>query len=131
VVLIKMKRERYVWVTLIPATWLLICTTTAGLIKLLDPNPAVGFLALAKKYQTALDAGQVIAPAKDIGQMQHVIFNAYTNATLTVLFLFVVLSVLFYAIKVGRAAWRKELRTDREATYEALPADAPEVARVQ
>ncbi|PZW70167.1 carbon starvation protein CstA [Pseudomonas sp. URMO17WK12:I1] len=131
VVLIKMKRERYVWVTLIPATWLLICTTTAGLIKLLNPNPAVGFLALAKKYQTALDAGQVIAPAKDIGQMQHVIFNAYTNATLTVLFLFVVLSVLFYAIKVGRAAWRKELRTDREATYEALPADAPEVARVQ
>ena len=131
VVLIKMKRERYVWVTLVPATWLLICTTTAGLIKLLDPNPAVGFLALAKKYQTALDAGQVIAPAKDIGQMQHVIFNAYTNATLTVLFLFVVLSVLFYAIKVGHAAWRKELRTDREATYEALPADAPEVARVQ
>ncbi len=131
VVLIKMKRERYVWVTLVPATWLLICTTTAGLIKLLDPNPAVGFLALAKKYQTALDSGQVIAPAKDIGQMQHVIFNAYTNATLTVLFLFVVLSVLFYAIKVGRAAWRKELRTDREATYEALPADAPEVARVQ
>lgn len=131
VVLIKMKRERYVWVTLIPATWLLICTTTAGLIKLLDPNPAVGFLALAKKYQVALDAGQIIAPAKDIGQMQHVIFNAYTNATLTVLFLFVVLSVLFYAIKVGRAAWRKELRTDQEAPYQELPADAPEVARVQ
>ena len=130
VVLIKMKRERYVWVTLVPAVWLLICTTTAGLIKLLDPNPAVGFLALAKKYQAALDAGQIIAPAKDIGQMQHVIFNAYTNATLTVLFLFVVLSVLFYAIKVGRAAWRKELRTDQEASYEALPADAPEVARV-
>ncbi|SDH90140.1 carbon starvation protein [Pseudomonas flavescens] len=131
VVLIKMKRERYVWVTLIPATWLLICTTTAGLIKLLDPNPAVGFLALAKKYQAAVDAGQILAPAKDLGQMQHVIFNAYTNATLTVLFLFVVLSVLFYAVKVGRAAWRKELRTDQEAPYQALPADAPEVARVQ
>ncbi|MDT8905690.1 carbon starvation CstA family protein, partial [Pseudomonas prosekii] len=28
VVLIKMKRQRYVWVTLLPATWLLICTTT-------------------------------------------------------------------------------------------------------
>ena len=35
------------------------------------------------------------------------------------------------AQQVGRAAWRKELRSDREATYEALPADAPEVARVQ
>ncbi|MDF0732758.1 carbon starvation CstA family protein, partial [Pseudomonas entomophila] len=40
VVLIKMKRQRYVWVTLLPAVWLLICTTTAGLIKLFDPNPA-------------------------------------------------------------------------------------------
>ncbi|TWC17886.1 carbon starvation protein, partial [Pseudomonas sp. SJZ085] len=34
VVLIKMKRQRYIWVTLLPAAWLLICTTTAGLIKL-------------------------------------------------------------------------------------------------
>ncbi|MDG9930915.1 MULTISPECIES: carbon starvation CstA family protein [unclassified Pseudomonas] len=123
VVLIKMKRQRYVWVTLVPACWLLICTTTAGLIKLLDPNPAVGFLALAKKYSDALDAGQVLAPAKDIGQMQHVIFNAYTNSVLTVLFLFVVLSVLFYAIKVGRAAWVRPERTDRESPYQSI-ADA-------
>ncbi|GLZ84085.1 carbon starvation protein A [Metapseudomonas resinovorans] len=121
VVLIKMKRQRYVWVTLIPATWLLICTTTAGVIKLLDPNPAVGFLALAKKYSDALDAGQILAPAKDITQMQHVIFNAYTNATLTVLFLFVVLSVLFYALKVGRSAWMKPERTDKEAPFQPIP----------
>ncbi|WP_313515081.1 carbon starvation CstA family protein [Pseudomonas sp.] len=121
VVLIKMKRQRYAWVPMVPAFWLLICTTTAGLIKLLDPNPAVGFLALAKKYQAALDAGQVIAPAKDIAQMQHVIFNAYTNTTLTVLFLFVVLSVLVYAIKVGRAAWVKPERSDREAPFQPIP----------
>ncbi|MDG9922225.1 MULTISPECIES: carbon starvation CstA family protein [unclassified Pseudomonas] len=121
VVLIKMKRQRYVWVTLLPATWLLICTTTAGLIKLLDPNPAVGFLALAKKYSDALDAGQVLAPAKDIGQMQHVIFNAYTNSVLTVLFLVVVLSVLFYALKVGRAAWVTPARTDKETPFQPIP----------
>ncbi|GAC1035027.1 carbon starvation CstA family protein [Pseudomonas sp. No.21] len=121
VVLIKMKRQRYVWVTLVPATWLLICTTTAGLIKLLDPNPAVGFLALAKKYSDAADAGQILAPAKDMAQMQHVIFNAYTNSTLTVLFLFVVLSILFYAIKVGRAAWAKPERTDKESPFQPIP----------
>ncbi|MFQ6560189.1 carbon starvation CstA 5TM domain-containing protein, partial [Pseudomonas sp. Lb2C1-1] len=85
VVLIKMKRQRYVWVTLLPASWLLICTTTAGLIKLFDANPAIGFLALARKYNDALAAGQILAPAKSIEQMQHVVFNAYTNATLTVL----------------------------------------------
>jgi carbon starvation protein len=121
VVLIKMKRQRYVWVTLLPAVWLLICTTTAGFIKLFDANPAIGFLALAKKYSDALANGQVLAPAKSIDQMQHVIFNAYTNATLTALFLFVVFSILFFALKVGVAAWGTKERTDKEAPFHALP----------
>ncbi|MDF2398033.1 MULTISPECIES: carbon starvation CstA family protein [Pseudomonas] len=121
VVLIKMKRQRYIWVTLLPAVWLLICTTTAGFIKLFDANPAIGFLSLAKKYSDALASGQILAPAKDITQMQHVIFNAYTNATLTALFLLVVFSILFYALKVGVAAWGSKERTDKEAPYQAVP----------
>ncbi|ARQ73350.1 MULTISPECIES: carbon starvation CstA family protein [Pseudomonas] len=121
VVLIKMKRQRYIWVTMLPAVWLLICTTVAGFIKLFDANPAVGFLSLANKYSTALEAGQVIAPAKNIDQMQHVIINAYTNAGLTVLFLFVVFSILFFAIKVGVAAWGTKERTDKESPYQAMP----------
>ncbi|MEB0079668.1 carbon starvation CstA family protein [Pseudomonas sp. CCI3.2] len=121
VVLIKMKRQRYIWVPLLPAVWLLICTTTAGYIKLFDPSPVLGFLALASKYKTALDAGQVLAPAKTIDQMQHVIFNAYTNATLTALFLFVVFAILFYAIKVGVAAWGSKERTDKEAPFQVMP----------
>ena len=121
VVLIKMKRQQYMWVTLVPAVWLLICTTTAGFIKLFDPNPAVGFLALANKYSTALDAGQILAPAKDINQMNHVIFNAYTNAGLTILFLFVVFSILFFALKVGYGALSKKERTDKETPFQAQP----------
>ncbi|MGF6108709.1 carbon starvation protein A [Pseudomonas sp. ADAK2] len=121
VVLIKMKRQRYIWVTLLPAAWLLICTTTAGFIKLFDANPAIGFLALAKKYSDALANGQILAPAKDINQMQHVIYNAYTNATLTALFLFVVFSILFYALKVGIAAWGTKERTDKESPFQAVP----------
>ncbi|WP_149088149.1 carbon starvation CstA family protein [Pseudomonas prosekii] len=121
VVLIKMKRQRYIWVTMLPAVWLLICTTTAGFIKLFDANPAIGFLSLARKYSDALANGQILAPAKDITQMNHVIFNAYTNATLTALFLFVVFSILFYALKVGIAAWGTKERTDKEAPFQALP----------
>ncbi|VVM94423.1 Pyruvate/proton symporter BtsT [Pseudomonas fluorescens] len=121
VVLIKMKRQRYIWVTMLPAVWLLICTTTAGFIKLFDANPAIGFLSLAKKYSDALANGQILAPAKSIDQMQHVIYNAYTNATLTVLFLFVVFSILFYALKVGIAAWGNKERTDKEAPFQAVP----------
>ena len=121
VVLIKMKRQQYIWVTMLPAAWLLICTVTASLIKLFDASPAIGFLALAKKYSAAADAGQILAPAKTLDQMQHVIFNAYTNATLTTLFLFVVLSILFYAVKVGRAAWVKKERSDKETPFQAIP----------
>ncbi len=121
VVLIKMKRQRYIWVTMLPAVWLLICTVTAGFIKLFDANPAIGFLSLAKKYSDALANGQILAPAKSIDQMQHVIWNAYTNATLTVLFLFVVFSILFYALKVGVAAWGNKERTDKEAPFQAVP----------
>jgi len=121
VVLIKMKRQRYVWVTMLPAVWLLICTTTAGFIKLFDANPAIGFLSLAKKYSDALANGQVLAPAKSIEQMQHVIYNAYTNATLTALFLLVVFSILFFALKVGIAAWGTKERTDKETPFQAQP----------
>ena len=97
-------------------------TGKAQIVKLdVDANPAVGFLALANKYSTALDAGQVIAPAKNIDQMQHVIINAYTNAGLTVLFLFVVFSILFFAIKVGIAAWGSKERTDKESPYHSVP----------
>ncbi|PVZ11344.1 MULTISPECIES: carbon starvation CstA family protein [unclassified Pseudomonas] len=120
VVLIKMKRERYVWVTLLPALWLLICTTAAGLIKLLDPSPAVGFLALARKYSDALAAGQVLAPAKSAEQMHQVMVNAYTNATLTVLFLVVVFSVLIFALRTGYKALGRKERTDKEAPFQAL-----------
>ncbi|MBD9565325.1 carbon starvation CstA family protein [Pseudomonas sp. PDM09] len=121
VVLIKMKRQRYIWVTMLPAVWLLICTTTAGFIKLFDANPAIGFLSLAKKYSDALASGQILAPAKSIEQMQHVIYNAYTNATLTALFLFVVFSILFYALKVGIASWGTKERTDKESPFQAQP----------
>ncbi len=131
VVLIRMKRQRYVWVTLIPAVWLLICTTFAGLIKLVDKDPAMGFLALAKKYSDAAAAGQVLAPAKDLAQMQHVVFNAYTNAALTALFLFVVLSILCFAVQVGRRAWKNEERSDSETPFQPLPSVVGAQADVQ
>ena len=53
--------------------------------------------------------------------MQHVIFNAYTNAGLTVLFLVVVFSVLVFAVKVGYAALGRKERTDKETPFQALP----------
>ena len=35
--------------------------------------------------------------------------------------LFVVFSILFYALKVGVAAWGNKERTDKEAPFQAVP----------
>ncbi|MOA55969.1 Inner membrane protein YjiY [compost metagenome] len=47
--------------------------------------------------------------------------NAYTNAGLTVLFLVVVFSILLYSLKVGRAAWVRVERSDKEMPFQSLP----------
>ncbi|CAN7194921.1 carbon starvation protein A [Pseudoxanthomonas sp. LjRoot168] len=120
VVLFKMKRDRYAWVTVVPAIWLLICTTYAGLIKIFDSNPAVGFVAQAKKYQASIADGQLLGAAKSMGQMHQVVINSYVNTGLTVLFLFVVFSVLLYAVKAILKARASSVRTDRESPYVAL-----------
>lgn len=121
VVLIRLKRQRYLWVTLVPALWLLICTTSAGLIKLFDSDPAVGFVALVRRYGSALDQGQLLAPARDMAEMHNIVFNAWTNAALTLLFLLVVLSILVYALKVAREAWRNPARSDCETPFRPIP----------
>jgi carbon starvation protein len=115
-----MKRDRYAWVAIVPMTWLLISTTVAGWFKIFDENPAIGFLAQAYKYQAAIRAGELIAPAVSVGQMRQVMVNNFINAGLTAVFLAVVFSVLFYAVKAVRAARVQPLRTDRETAYVAL-----------
>ena len=58
VVLFKMKRQRYAWVTIVPTAWLVICTLTAGLEKVFSPNPAVGFLSHAHEVRRRDRRGQ-------------------------------------------------------------------------
>ncbi|HJY86687.1 MAG TPA: carbon starvation CstA family protein [Candidatus Acidoferrales bacterium] len=98
VVLFKMKRQRYAWVTIVPATWLVICTVTAGLEKVFASNPAVGFLAHGTRFGNAVASGQVLAPAKSLGEMSRIIFNDYVDATLAALFVAVVVSMVVYGL---------------------------------
>ena len=93
VILFKMKRERYAWVTILPTVWLLICTLTAGIQKVFSADPRIGFLAHARKFEDALAAGQVVTPAKTLAEMQRVINNDYIDATLAGLFVAVVIAI--------------------------------------
>jgi len=124
VVLVKMKRERYAWVTIVPTIWLLACTLSAGWLKIFSENPKVGFLAHAAKFSGAAERGEVLAPAKSIEQMQQVIFNDYVDASLCGLFIVVVLTVLVFGIRAALRAYRVAHPTVQESAYQPMPANA-------
>ncbi|MBS4213664.1 MULTISPECIES: carbon starvation CstA family protein [Neobacillus] len=99
-ILFKMGKKAYAWVTLVPTGWLLIVTLTAGWQKLFHENPKIGFLAHAKIFKEANDAGKVLAPATSPAQMNQVLLNDYVDATLTGIFMVVVILVLIAAIRI-------------------------------
>ena len=98
VILFKMKRDRFAFVTAVPALWLLICTLTAGLEKVFSPDPAVGFLSHAAKFAAAAATGTPLAPATTLDQMGRVIFNDYLDAGLAALAVAIVVLVVVYAV---------------------------------
>ncbi len=120
VVLFKMKRERYAWVTIVPTVWLLVCTLTAGLEKVFSSTPAIGFVSHAWRFSDALSGGKILAPAKTVEEMQRVIVNDYVDATLAALFIAVVLAMAVYGV-IG--IWRA-LSTQRITTVEVGGVDA-------
>ena len=98
VVLFKMKRDRFAWVTIVPATWLVVCTITAGLEKVLSPDPNVGFISHALKYGDSLAANKLLAPAKTLGEMRRIVFNDYIDASLAAVFVLVVVATVIYGL---------------------------------
>lgn len=120
VVLFKMKRAQYAWVTIVPTIWLLACTLTAGWQKVFSADPKVGFLAHANKFQAAHDAGTVLAPAKTVEQMERIIFNDYVDATLAGFFILVVLAVVFCGIRTIIASRSSSGPTAKETPYVAM-----------
>ncbi|MDC9593483.1 carbon starvation CstA family protein [Xenorhabdus sp. IM139775] len=122
VVLIKMKRTQYIWVTVIPAVWLLICTTWALGLKLFSDNPRLeGFFFLAKEYKQRIADGGADLTAAQISNMNHIVVNNYTNAGLSILFLIVVYSIIIYGIKTAINANKNPERTDNETPYVPVP----------
>ena len=114
VCLVRMKRERYLWVPLLPATWLVVCTLTAGWQKVFSPDVRIGFLAHARKFADAADAGQLLAPAKTMAEMQRVIVNDRVDAALAAIFMLVVLAMIGFGIRAALAGWRSPRPTARE-----------------
>lgn len=99
VVLFKLKQQRYAWVAILPATWLFVCTMTAGWQKVFDSK--LSFFVAAGKAATRQQA---------IGN--------YVNGILTAAFMIVVLTLTLFAIRGALQALRSDKPTVHELPYE-------------
>lgn len=113
-VLVKMKRERYVWVTLVPTAWLLVTTLTAGVEKIFHGDPRIGFLALANKFSAAAAQGTLLAPAKSIEEMRRVAFNNYLDAVVCGVFVLLVIAMCYFAAVICLRALQQARPTAQE-----------------
>jgi carbon starvation protein CstA len=118
VVVVKKKLARYSWVPGIPAAWLVICTLSAGWVKLFDAK--IGFPAAAAKYANGIAQNKLIAPAKTMDEMQRIVTNNTIDAVLTGVFMALVAATVVFAVRAIIKANAAARPTINEEPYVAL-----------
>jgi carbon starvation protein len=103
--LFKSGRGRYVWTTLVPLTWLLAVTLTAGYQKIFSANIRIGFLAHAADLQGQIDRGGIAAGK--VLEARTLIFNDRLDAAVTGLFMALVLLIVADSLR----EWYRVLST--------------------
>ncbi|HQV25355.1 MAG TPA: carbon starvation CstA family protein [Acinetobacter sp.] len=115
VILFKMKKEKYVWVTIIPTIFLFITSMTAGWQKIFHENPKIGFLSQANRFSDAIARGELLAPAKTVAEMQTIIMSNQINAALCGFFMIVAIVMIIASIGIIRRALQSPVPTVNEA----------------
>ncbi|MNG14673.1 Carbon starvation protein A [compost metagenome] len=106
---------------LLPTSWLLICTLSAGWEKTFSDNPKLGFLAIANKFQAMIDSGTIPAQYTE-SQLAQLVFNNRLDAGLTLFFMGVVVILAFFSLKTAMKALKNPQPTARETPYQPMPA---------
>jgi carbon starvation protein len=114
-ILLKMKRLRWIWVTLVPMAWLVAVTMTASYQKVFDASPNLGFLSKANSLAGQIAAGQI--PAAKIAETHRLIFNQRLDAAVTGVLALMILVLLVEAL----AQWYAILSGRREAVLHEAP----------
>jgi carbon starvation protein len=114
-VLVKMGRQRYMWVPMLPLAWLAAATLTAGWQKVFSPDPKLGFLAHAQAL-----ANSTLPTAS------RMIFNDRLDAGLALFFMAVVLIVILASAR----EWWMVLAGKKAPVVHEAPYVESELARV-
>jgi carbon starvation protein len=118
VILFKMKRQAYAWVTIVPTAWLVVCTLTAGWQKVFHETPAIGFIAQANRFSDALAQGKILAPARSLTDMHRVIFANYLDAALCAVFMAIVVAMIISGVIAVRQAMATPTVSTHEVGYD-------------
>jgi carbon starvation protein len=115
-ILLKMGRLRYIWVTAVPAAWLLTTTLTAAWEKAFHSNPRIGFFAHANAIES--HKLTIVNPGANI-------FNDRLDGTLAI-----ILGALVLVVVADAAyRWVRILRTpEKEPVREAPVVESQLVA---
>ena len=93
-------------------------TLTASCQKVFSSDPKVGFFKQRSVFQDAIDAGEVLPPAKNMDDMHTVVTNSTVDGVLSAVLTVLIVIVIADALRVCvRHVRRPALSTLREAPY--------------
>ncbi|HET9709968.1 MAG TPA: carbon starvation CstA 5TM domain-containing protein, partial [Gemmatimonadales bacterium] len=105
-IIVKMGKQRYAWVTIVPLVWLTAVTMTAGWQKVFSADPKLGFLAHAASLAGSADP-----------KTPRLIFNDHLNAVTALGFMAVVALLLVVSLR----EWWLILSRRKAATLSETP----------
>jgi carbon starvation protein len=115
--LIKHGKLKWAWITGIPLAWDAAVTLTASYQKVFSDNPKLGFFAQRDTFQEALDNGEVLPPAQDLGDMEAVVTNSTVDGVLAALFAVLIIVVILDSMRI----WVKAIRARRPLPTTEVP----------
>jgi carbon starvation protein len=98
-VIIKMGKQKYAYVTLLPLAWLGIVTMTAGWQKIFSHDVKIGFLEHARVVSQQIVTGTLPAAIKTVSDAHRVVFNDYLDAAVAGFFMLSVIVILAASIQ--------------------------------
>jgi carbon starvation protein len=107
-IIIKMGKQKYAFMTMLPLAWLSVVTMTAGYQKIFSPDPRLGFLSHARSLQDAIASGTLPANIRSAADAARLIFNDRLDAAVTAFFLISVIVIIaasareWFAVLAGR-----------------------------
>jgi carbon starvation protein len=116
-VIIKMGKQRYAFLTIIPLVWLAAVTMTAGALKIFSSDPKLGFLAHARAFTESLAAGTVPRGVASADAARRIIFNDYLDAAVAAFFMISVVVIIAESLR----EWTSVLSGRKPAVSTEVP----------